>query len=197
MGRYINVETDYDPLILYDLENEVFNDVENSFIRSIDRKNFLYRGSSKGIDGYEFIKPRQVRSSYMNKKTKDIINKMLYPKFGWNVRDGVFTTGNMSNAEDFGESYLFFPVDDYKFVWSTKLEDINYDDDFLKLDKLISDNIPESEERFIEWFKPYVKSFTDTDLKNAIRSGHEIMFKCNKYVLIDKYYTDIVIREIL
>lgn len=190
-------EIEYNPVVKYDIENVIFKNVKKSFFNALDGKHFLYRGRSSDIENYEIFTPREVRQSYMNKKTKELINKLLYPHFHWNVRDGVFTTGYMYNAEDFGESFLFFPIGDYKFVWSTELEDINYDEKFLAFDNMLKDDLPETEEKFKEWFETYIKSFKSTDLKEAIRSGHEIMFKCNKYLLVNKYYKELIIKEYL
>ena len=55
------------------------------------------------------------------------LNKMFKKKFGWNVRDGIFVSPDLLQAEQYGGNlpYMFFPAKQFKYVWSPDIDDLN------------------------------------------------------------------------
>jgi len=160
----------------------IANEVDKSFINELKKAgDMLYRGYEKVIKDYEEIYSRDDRlPKGMNIKVFKELNKFFKEKFGWEVRGGVFTTGNIFEVETHGLEYLFFPLGKYKFCWSEKIEDLNY---YFSDNNLVGDNI--------EYFD-IVESYRDDNLSRAIKSGCEISFKCVSYVLVSlKYEADI------
>jgi len=95
--------------------------------RKSGAKDFLYRGTRRpGI--YFGIKSSHVKSGRLAKdtsqETHNILNDLFKKRFKWYVRNGVMTTGNISDASSYGTVYLFFPIGKYKFVWSPKVDDL-------------------------------------------------------------------------
>jgi len=110
------------------------------------------------------------------------LNKIFKEKFGWKVRDGISTTSQKGLAFSYGNGYIFFPTNRYKFAWSPKYSDL-----WIKLHILRTTGIPNMKE-FLEakktTFTRAVNTYRDTGLAEAIKSGNEVMFKINKYYLL-------------
>jgi hypothetical protein len=89
-------------------------------------RSLLYRGSDQPVDGIEKIVPRNNR---IPKNTPLKLHKQLdivFKKgFGWKARsEGVFVSFDEVEAEFYGETYLFFPIGKYKYVWSSIYRDL-------------------------------------------------------------------------
>lgn len=185
--------------------NMLHNDVKDEIINNANSNNFLFRGISSfnkvsTFDKFKSISDREPVDT--PKQIHDMIDRALYKKFGWKPRsEGVFTTGSYSDAHGYGRTYIFFPIGDYEFVWSTTIKDC-----YLKAKKIIIEynnkvqnqklailhsksqmlNSKEFEELFIDNFS--FDSFKDNDLTSAINSGNEIIFKCKEYYLVNIEY---------
>jgi len=117
------------------------------------------------------------------------LNKLFKEKFGWNVRDGISTTPAWVQAHYYGHVYIFLPTDRYKFAWSPKYGDLYVDMPIVQ--GVFFDNKEFLEKRH-KTFQRAVNTFKDDDLVGAIRNGYdavkaEIMFKVNKYYLLEFY----------
>lgn len=141
-------------------------------------KKNLYRGKESHfeIDDYEEKTSRlEDRKSWMSNENKNRLNIFFEQKFGWKVRNGVFTTGDIMHSQWFGRSYLFFPIGNFKFVWSKTIKDIN--DKFRPNSDDSLDKIP---------ILKIVNEYQNTNLEEAILSGNEVIFNCKNYILVNR-----------
>jgi hypothetical protein len=145
----------------------------------------LYRGMHK-YNGNTVIKkvPRKNRKTLdMDPRIQKQLNNAFEKKFGWKPRSqGVFAIGSIAIAENYGGIFMFFPFDNFEFLWSPKIVDLfdylnpNFD---LKLNKISQKDIVNA-----------VDTYTNKNLAEAIKSNHEIMFKCDNYYAINPYFID-------
>ena len=183
--EYIDKDLQYD-----NIPDLVSDKVNYEYWKTIKRvKKILYRGiPTYGYSKEYIIKNSHVetgRRSYMNNDIRIVLNKEFKKKFGWAGRDGVMATGNNKNAAIFGEVYMFFPIDTLKFIWSPRYDDLNlvFEDD--ELFKIIENK---------QKLDDLINSYQDNDLEVAIKSGHEIMFNCKEYMLVNKKYERAILQ---
>lgn len=152
------------------------------FIKEISKSDrLLLRGSKKPVKDILKIKSRTDR--YPKDMPIDLhkdLDNLFKKKFGWKARtEGTFATSCFTTANKYGMPYLFFPIGEYKFIWSTFVFDLY----FLKSD-LYGGNI----EKIIDTYK-------NTNLIQAIKSEHEIMFKCKEHYLVDIKYRERILGK--
>lgn len=97
------------------------------FLNELKHSPFLYRGTKRKIDDMRRIKSRisdRVPTD-TDENVHKMVNDMFKKKFGWKVRNGVFTTGDIKIAADYGAGspYAFFPIGKYSYVWSKDFGD--------------------------------------------------------------------------
>lgn len=114
----------------------------------------------------------------MPTKLHNRLNDMFLKKFGFAFRNGVFATGSQVQAEDYGTVYQFFPAGRIHFCWSPKITDLSLTVD-KELDRLDGRDPTAMLDELIN-------TYQTTDLKQAISSGREIMFVCEKSIIRKK-----------
>jgi len=89
-------------------------------------KTFLYRGLHGVSDDMGIKTPRADRMPKDTSKNGHEYLGNLFKKYhGWNARkEGVFCFGNPAWAGDYGITYIIFPVNGYKYVWSDDITDL-------------------------------------------------------------------------
>ena len=105
-----------------------------TYIREVgdpfDGNNVLYRGA-KGWDGISLWRVKGRGKPRLPKDTPKILHRIsniaFKKKFGWPVRDGVFTTSDSYMASDYGRVGVFYPIGNYKYAWSPEVDDF-YED---------------------------------------------------------------------
>lgn len=96
--------------------------------------------------------------------------------------NSVFATGSDEQARPYGDVFALFPIGDFKFCWSANIHDL-YDEwgtieresktmDEDKLREIINKTLTRGEYR-------------TENLPAAIKSGHEVMLKCEYYYLLN------------
>ena len=96
------------------------------FLQSFDFKtsnDLLYRGEDDLHDKMIKRKRRHNRQSVdTEQETSDFFDKIFKKKFGWEPRSsGIFV---LRGGSSYGEKeYVFFPIGDFRYVWSTEIED--------------------------------------------------------------------------
>ncbi len=144
-------------------------------------KKFLYRGIDQKADFIE----KEMRTGTRiprntDKKTHIRLNKLMKDKFGWKVRDGISVSSAEHQAIFYGNSYIFFPFDGYKFVYSKSLFDLFRS---VKTQPIgMSDK--EWEPKEMRSLKILVNKHQDDDLAGAFSRDGEILFKVKKYYLL-------------
>jgi len=218
LQKFINEDIPYDePLFkLIDRRASKFVREMKSWGEMPKSKSFLFRGTKKNIEKWEILKSHLEERSPVAMTLLDqyVLNEGFKKKFGWPARFGVFATSNVDStvgAGIFGDTYIFIPLDDYEYVWSPKIKDINIDmNDISKPDPyLISienaieeafdelnlhDGVDEKQKQKIfqmveKTVMRAVNTYTDSNLKKAVEMGSEVSFKCGEYLLISKRYS--------
>jgi len=184
--------------------NIIDNKVDKQFLSDIKKAgSFVYRGLLDNITDFKIKETHEIRNSNMNVLLKDALNVHFNKKFGWNVRDGIFTTSNWHHIiKFFGKKYIFFPIGDYKFVWSKKIGDINLEDRMMKFNGAVrfrTDDLDGVIKEFDEWLinDNILQSYVDDDLPSAIESQNEISFKCKEYMAINFEYNNVLKEKYL
>ena len=177
--EYINEETKKYPV--EEMANMIKKDCK-SFLKEVG-ENSIYRGYKKQIKTIERIKSRSDRKPLGTpKEDHDMLNKMFKKKFGWKARsEGVFCSNDINDVQQYGIVHLFYPIGQYKYVWSPKVKDLtvnledfdNYEDDFDTFDE------------YVEWI---ISTYKDTGLKDAISYEHEVSVKCKEYYLVHPFH---------
>jgi hypothetical protein len=135
-------------------------------LREINR-GVLFRGVLSGGNFLEKI-PRKNRLPLSTDiKTHEILDAAFQKKFGWKVRsEGVFCSRTYEGALGYGNIYVIFPVDGYKYVFNKDINDLYY---------------------YINYYEPsldqVVKGYVDRGL-GAYRGNGEISINCDKYYCV-------------
>lgn len=166
---------------------------EASKISDVYRKTgkFLYRG----VKGNEWFLEKKGRTAVRIPRNTPVeyhrfLNKIFKDKFGWKVRDGISTTPQSGWADFYGNPYIFFPTNRYKFAWSEKYQDLYRDLPILHVTIPGRTTTKQWLEKKKTTFVRAVNTYKDTDLEMAIRKGlagsvGEVMFKVGKYYLVN------------
>lgn len=158
----------------------------------------LYRGS-KNISDDNLIIPAVNNRPPTNssKILHNVINKAMQTAGIKARRDNsLFVTGNMGEAEQYGEVYVVIPIGSFEISWSNKIKDfyidiVDYADEFTSADDISDfeefhyeidrETINLYEDDLLKFVKKYYKK---KNLQKAIKSKNEIMILAEKYFLI-------------
>jgi len=159
----------------------------------------VYRSIKGSNDDYTTRTPRTNRKPTDTPLyVQEIMDVLFYERFGWKPRSGgVFTaTGGF---EGYGVPHVFFPIGDFKFVWSPEVRDLFIDLNKLHLYKIEMrhpyknsskrKNSREFYEEIRKALKPLIDSFYQNEKYNlAFNEEREIVWKCKKYHLVNIHY---------
>jgi len=148
----------------------------------------LYRGK-KGysIEKYKIITSRTDRTPVdMPIEYHELLDEQFESEFGWKARsEGVFATHDFRQANAYGMVYFFFPIGDFKYIWSPKIRDL-----YIHLDQIADGEMERAKstiniERVMKSsIEDIVDTYIDNKFMSAIKSEHEITFKCNSYYMV-------------
>ena len=88
---------------------------------------WFWRGTDKQITEIGKVPTRKNRKPKdMPVKLHELIDFMFYKKFRWSPRsEGVFTNPQPGSVQPYGQyAYAFFPIGKYRYVWSSRVEDL-------------------------------------------------------------------------
>lgn len=185
-------------------ETEVFNEALdyigkhcNSFLKeAMAGGKFMWSGR-RNVDNWFIGQVRKDRKPVdSSQRVHKLMDDLFLRKFGFRARsNAVFCTGSTSTTSYYGNTYSIWPVGDYRFVYSPDVRDIaveleNIEDLYNQEHGGFSLKLPKTKEkerdkRVDGWVKDLMSSYTDKNIKNAIRSGNEIMVNCDKYVALN------------
>jgi len=165
------------------------------------RHGFLYRGRGDlQIEKYKKFASR-VNSGRKPMNTSPEIHTYINNKFKgifkWWVRNGVFASAGKDTAEFYGQVYLFFPIGDYKYVWSPEVRDL-----YTRAPKNFSIGIDMNDmiQREKNLINELLSTYKDTGLLDAIINvrylSNEISFNCQHYYLINPEYETELRKEL-
>lgn len=170
----------------------------------------VYRGVrlSSGLSSF-IKKTRTDRSPSDTEPSRQHIFNLLLQYAGSNVsrNNSIFCTGSRETAEDYGKVFVVFPIGNFEYAWSPKYADWTRHMDYAQLMRMLKPELfayqgdPDeigneinSSEKLINLFtdkkniKPNVLNriiSVNEGLPQAIKSGHEIMIKCEKVLYVD------------
>jgi hypothetical protein len=169
-------------------------------------KRMFFRGTESTQD---FLK-KFVRGGRFPKDTPKeihyVIDEAFKKKFGWKARsEGVFATQYLDDAYQYGEPFMIFPIDNFKYVWSNEYTDLYGKLDTMAWPNNIQNLFYRNEARGWQFLytklglgedfqddckeivaRRIVSTYTNKDLNDSRRS--EISFKCNEYYLLHMSY---------
>lgn len=112
----------------YTTTEDVINMIKNNCLRSYlvqTKGRFLYRGM-RTVRDIEEVKPRTDRyPKDMPGDLHDKLDDLFKRKFRWKARsEGVFVTGNIREAREYGTECIFFPIGKFEYIWSSRVDDL-------------------------------------------------------------------------
>ena len=123
------------------------------------------------------------RPQEMDPLDHDYLNQYFTQEYGAPFRNAIFVSGDFNSAGYFGRVYSIFPIGEFKFLWSPRIDDLNFAHHDL-LDGLFADRtIPPTKVQRAQGLIKALRNvdYRTTDLKAAADSGNEIMIRCKEY----------------
>lgn len=173
----------------------------NPFLKQVNTSQLLYRGSLSSIVG----EPYDIRNVKKNRIPTDmpleihsILDQWFQEKFNHKFRsNATFVTSARKIAAMYGDPYAFFPIGDFKFVWSPEVDDLfgnlqrfirtklNQNPEFNSLRNALAND----KKQTFEYVKKFINNakYTNKNLTNAATSNNEIMIHCDQYVVVKPY----------
>lgn len=159
-------------------------------------KNGMWRGI-KGTDK----KPRLLKTARLENRTPTDMPVYLHGKlneyfdnrFGHPYRNGVFVTGDQSEAMNYGEAYQIFPIGEFDYLWSPDVDDLMTEIDGFQWDsKEITDLDAQNEamdRQIAKFIKSSLRNYKNNYLGKAVQSHTEIMLWTKQYYAIHEDIT--------
>ena len=116
----------------------------------------------------------------------------------------VFVSGNQAVAADYGTPFCMFPIGQFHYCWSSRVNDLyntldrQLDRYHLRYHHFSDYPSPEAEEKnklafsTLNKILPELDYRVDIDLTEAIAMGQEIMVSCDKYYMVGSEIIDAV-----
>jgi len=164
----------------------------SKFFKVIKKKSYFYRGIDGLSTDFKKIKSRKDRKPrdtpfYVHKR----IDEMFKKYFGWYVRsEGIFTSPDSDDLEDYGDIYIFVPVGDFQYIWSREVKDLYTE--LLNI-KAVSERKISSEKLIKNTFEKRADIIEDIIKKYHYNKGlnlstkykNEVIFKCDYYYVLN------------
>lgn len=144
------------------------------FLKQMEGRLALRGTRSSANNGLanQYLFKRSVRDDRKGMNTRPELqaeyDRWFNQHFGVKPRSaGIFTTGSAKEAKSYGTVYAVFPIGEFKYIWSPKVDDLFFDnkkdtvaDAFAFLDQA---------------------EYQDTDLAAGLDSGNELIIVCKEY----------------
>lgn len=195
-------------------------------VKSCKFNRLLYRGFSETDIKIEKINHNWYRTPKDTpQEFHDFINEILYDKFGWLGRNGVFSffmnISKTQNSYFNKETYILFPIGNFDYLWNPKIHDL-YSDYELEFEGFyVPINVIENEwdnnkygadkysvfedfynmrmvyykELFYEKLENFSNEYIDYDICKS-KKTNEIIINCDSYYLVNMKYTDKILKRI-
>lgn len=112
------------------------------------------------------------------------LNHEFTEEFGEPFRNAAFCTGDLDHTEVFGDTAVVFPIGIFTFLWSERVEDMNYEISDFEME--LTDEDYDAEFDVFEFIDQRVAGrYTDENLDAAVKSGNEIMIRSQSYYAMD------------
>lgn len=141
-------------------------------------ESFLIRGMKSPSESSGIIKLR-VRKDRRPLNTSlpahNLFNRMFQKEYKVEkIRSqSLFTTGKKTEAGEYGDLYIIFPIGSYTYWWSPDVQDL-----------YIGATDASTLSEWKDYFKEVINSYRNNHLKDAIESSNEIMLLCDEYYAV-------------
>lgn len=167
-----------------------------TLLRSLPKNSLFVRGvNNDKIEIEKILTNNNERiPRHVPLKIHNYINDYHFEKFGWKIRNGVFTFGiDFSDKPNFnlgyGTDYIFFASNNFKCVFDERIFDLCefiIDNNIYDLDNNILNDLYTSNDIYKEF-----SSFLENEKRTV-----EIIFNCSHYYLINNEYANELILKI-
>jgi len=161
-------------------------------------KEFMYRGTHKSTINYDKRKTRKNRRARNSDQfVSNFMDTQFLKKFGTKLRsETVFATVREADASAYGETYLFFPIGDYKYYWNGEISDLFGEVDNIKWSMTEDEIYGENTEKFDNKLIEIADNYREGNIKGAIRTQIEVMYDCDEYYMVKTAYEP-MLRKLL
>ncbi len=183
-----------DPTLNPDILNNALDAVANDCHRYLDevgglhvalRDRPLYRGVNKVFFSEA---PMVVAPVPVNRRPKDTplethqqVDNWFLQHFKIRYRSNAFfVTGGRNTASQYGSLAVLVPIGDYSYCWSPVIDDFYIQ---LKSDSNVVEMLDNAD-------------YQTTDIKKALKVGHEIMLHCEKAYLIEYTFAQAMAEQL-
>lgn len=179
------------------------------YLKEVGFGQKLYRGTKRKVKDITKFKPRQERKPRDTPlEVHKYLDKLFSQKFGWKARSsGVFVCADKRVVKIYGTPYVFFPIGNYKYLWSPEVRDltteldriiVDYEYDF-RPSAADSQELTNLKDPDIKWkdvlgnievikeLKQLVLSYKENKILTAQDKDTEIMFSCLEYYLVEEH----------
>ena len=166
----------------------------------------VYRGAKSKPYNYKGTVRTNRKPVDTKPEVQELFDNIIQAKYGFKPRsNGLFITGNLSDARRYGRVYKIYPINKFKFLWSPTIRDfysetrsierkfiqdnINTKDDIEKYSKIIGKrfsreatiSLPEVQASIKELV---LNKYITKDLPRAINSYKEIMVVTKEFYAV-------------
>lgn len=181
----------------------------------------LYRGMEANETTFVHKSVRKHREPMsIPPAVQQFIDKWFQNKFGHPYRrNGLFATGSRQQADEYaknninnsGDTYMIYPIGQFSFVWSSTIDDLF--EKISQVDMYLHDEYGEQytlgvvagdypstlsklqQKLLLDMLN--ANTFKTTDLKQAAKSGNEVMIACDSYYgIIDGVSERVMMRQL-
>ena len=150
---------------------------------------FTYKDTPDKLNIHKITPRTDRRSMNMPPDIQEYVNDVFKKKFGWRPRtEGVFTDIDVREAMEYGNSHMFYPIGEYKYIYNPDVRDLYIYTPLNVVSSYIhgysfSDSF---QKRLNEWLK-WLDDYKDKGLKQNVQhgKGFEVVWKCKQYYLVD------------
>jgi hypothetical protein len=183
----------YEKYLMKEMDDSLFDEWET--VKSVlesECRPFLKEAIGASNLLLEGVNPSEAPNTLKKKSVKKVkkddvdneVAKISKKLFGWDIRDGVFTTTSYDNARYGGQPVIVVPIGKFKYAWA---QDIGafYD----TYDAWGDDDTWEKK------MEQALKKYHTNNLKrylSTVRSG-ECIINCNNYYRVNYKFNDLII----
>ena len=166
----------------------------NEFGDKYENDAFIWRGHRGVYKNFTAKQRRKDRKPRLvNQELHEYLSKISVDLFGWDLRkEGIFT-GSKDLAQDYGNQYIFIPLENYRYVWTKDYIAIYhwYDEFSNPSSKTKTEDI---KRRLYELYKDNYKT-TGLSKFNIKSYNFEAIFDCDKYLLVEPNFWYSTMKE--
>jgi hypothetical protein len=176
-----------------------YDEAGNPVYRGV--KESIGRGVKESIGTFRVKKGTRTKDrepKLTQKEVFEIFDKAFAEEFGWWVRSRGIFTADRQMTHAYGNPYMFFPIGQYKYVWSFNFRKVWHN---LTNPGTWGQMSDEQRELHLDDQKDtaeeVVKLYNDNNIKRAVRMlrDYEAIFQCKSYVLVEDELANLTLKQ--